>query len=594
MELAQLLGYWKVIKKRLWLILLLMAVSAASAAYYSSQQVPLYSATTTLFLNPRAPSAVLPYQATQPAESLASTYAELMRTRSFASMVAKELDAAMSEDEILASLSTAWTKDTQFFRITAIRPGPQQSQSLANAAARTLIAENLARQLAELQQIEAQRDPTKSLERQRLLELQEALQEQLAYYGDRIANLEAEIAEAEGMPPSEDTDQRILRLRQEMISNQTLRVDVLGSLVQAQSALASNGASASSFDTAVVVDAALLPRSPLPPRIPQAILLAMISSLGLGMGLAYLLEYLDYTIKTPEELDAVYGLGTLGVIGTIKGGQEEGGGREQIAVLSEPRSSISEAFRALRTNIRFASSGEPVRSLLVTSAAPLEGKTLTAANLAVCLAQEGTRVILVDADLRKPRLHNVFGLRKAPGFTNLIIDQVDDDIDEYLQRTELDTLRVLTCGILPPNPAELLASRRTEQVMEQLQAQADIVIYDSPPAATVTDAVILATRVDGVLPVVRAGGTRRDVVRQGKIALEKVDAPILGPVLNRVSLSDLGYYSYYYYHYYGEDGEPTRRSPLRRLLPKRWRRRRRRSEKVTEPADDAGRSAING
>ncbi|MBC8449565.1 MAG: polysaccharide biosynthesis tyrosine autokinase [Chloroflexi bacterium] len=590
MELRQ---YWKIIKKRFWLIVLLMVVSASSAAYYGRQQVPLYSTTATLLLNPAAPSAVLPYQTTQPVQSLANTYSELMRTRSFASLVVQEMESPMSEGEILGALSTRYVPDTQFYKISATHADPQKAQALANAAAQVLIAENIAQQQAQRQQIEAQRDPAKLLERQRLAELQETLQDELVYYGDRIANLQAQIAELESKPPSEEIDQRILNLREELIRNQSLRIEVLSSLVGTQTALASDSGNTSSVDTAVVVDVAPLPTVSLPLRIPQYILFALAASLGLGVGLAFLLEYLDYTIKTPEELDDVYGLGTLGVIGAIKGGRE-GVDHEQIVTLTDPRSSIAEAFRALRTNIRFASPDEPVRSLLVTSAGPFEGKTLTAANLAVSLAQGGNRVILVDADLRKPRVHRLFGLRKAPGLSNLIIDQVGDDTDGYLQHTEVENLRVLTCGILPPNPAELLNSPRAGQVMEQLQAQADIVIYDSPPVATVTDAVILATRVDGVLPVVRAGSTRRDMVRQGKMVLEKVNARILGPVLNGVSLSDLGYYSYYYYYYYGDGHEPEKRSGLRRLLPWRQRRKRRRSEKVTEPADDANSSASSG
>jgi capsular exopolysaccharide synthesis family protein len=202
----------------------------------------------------------------------------------------------------------------------------------------------------------------------------------------------------------------------------------------------------------------------------------------------------------------------------------------------------------------------------VTSAGPVEGKTLTSANLAVALAQGGSRVILVDADLRRPRVHRVFDLAREPGLTDLIVDP-KDGVESYLQETGLENLRVLSCGPLPRNPAELLGSSRAAEVMEQLKEQADVVIYDSPPAATVTDAVVLSPQVDGVIQVVQAGRTRRDVVVRAKALLEKVGAHLLGPVLNQVSLGDMGYYTYYYAYGYGHEGEDGgKRARLRRLL----------------------------
>jgi succinoglycan biosynthesis transport protein ExoP len=586
----ELLEYWKIIRKRLWLIVLLMAVSAASATYYSLQQVPLYSTTTTLFLNPASPSPLLPYYVTLSAKSLANTYAEFMRTRSFGQLVAQEMGDGTTAGEVLGAISTRYVEDTQFFRISATHANPEKAQKLANTAAQVFIAENIARQQAQQEQIKAQEDPVKALERERLRELQQNLRDELDYYGQQIESIQAQIAELESNPRSEEVDQRILALRQELINNQSLRVEVLSSLAQTQSSL-SSGEGSTNVDTAVVVDEATLPSQPLPRKVSQNILLTLAASLGLGVGLAFLLEYMDYTIKTPEELDAVYGMTTLGVIGVIESKDSKGVSQEQIVTLTAPRSPAAEAFRALRTNIQFANPGEPVHSLLITSAGPLEGKTLTAANLAVSLAQDDRQVILVDTDLRKPRLHRLFEVLKEPGFTDLVVDE-KGSFEDCVKPTSVDNLRVLPCGTVPPNPAELLGSPRAAQVMEQLKEHADLVIYDSPPAATVTDAVVMASRVDAVLQVVWAGGTRRDLVRQGRAVLEKVGAHILGPVLNRVSLSDLGYYSYYYYYgYYYRDRherEPDERSGLLRLLPWRRRRGQRRTEKVVEEQDSQG------
>jgi succinoglycan biosynthesis transport protein ExoP len=560
----ELLLYWKIVKKRLWLIVLLGVVAAASAAYFGLQQVPLYSSSTTLYLNLRVPSPLLPYQTQTSAETLSNTYVEFMRTNSFAGLIAQELETPMTEKDILEALSTRLVPGTQFFRISAIHPDPQQAQALANTAANALIAENISRQQAEREQAEAQRDPGADLERQRLVELQNSLEDEVDLYGDRLADIQIEIAELKAIPPSEETDQRILELRGELVHYQSMRAEMFGSLAGTQAALASISEqdSSSLINTAVVVDPAPLPTVPESRNLVQYTFLAAIAGIGLGVGLAFLLEYLDWTIKTPEELDAIYGLNTLGVIGTIKGSNHGQAGPQVLVTMTQPKSPVAEAFRALRTNIRFASPDHPVRSLLVTSAGPQEGKTLTASNLAVVLAQSGRRVILVDADLRRPRLHRLFDVAREPGFANLVLDRArpyrvtrEEMIETYLQVTWMDTLRVLTCGPVPRSPAELLTSDRVARVMEQLQDIADVVIYDSPPAATVTDAAILASRVDAVIQVVKAGDTRRDVVLRVKSTLEKVGGRVLGPVLNYVSPGDMGYYSYYYYGYYHDEDD---------------------------------------
>lgn len=552
----ELLEYWRTIKKRLWLIALLVVLAVAGALFWAGQQVPLYSTSTTLFLNPAAPSALLPYEGAGSLGSLANTYAEFMRTRSFAGLVAAALETPLAEEAILQALSTRLVPNTQFFQISATHPDPRMAQDLANSAAEVLIAENAARQQAQRRQIEAQRDPAKALEQQQLTELQAALQDELTFHSDRIAALQEEIAALEDRPPSAETDQLLLDLREELVRHQTLRVEIFGSLAQTQAALAAGGDDGSGLvvDTAVVVDPAPLPTEPLPQNRLRYTLLAVVVAAGLGVGLAYLIEYLDWTIKTPDELEAAYGMGTLGVISTFP---KENGRRDdpaELIALHAPRSPISEAYRALRTNIQFARPGQAIRSLLVTSAGPVEGKTATAANLAVVLAQGGQRVILVDADLRRPRLHRLFEVPREPGLTDLIVGR-DDDVAGYLQPTAQENLHVLPCGPLPRNPAELLASARAAEVMDRIGARADVVVYDSPPAATVTDAVLLGARVDGVIQVVEAGGPRRDVVQRARRLLEKVGAPLLGPVLNRVDAADMGYYAYYYYYGYGHDGD---------------------------------------
>jgi capsular exopolysaccharide synthesis family protein len=216
---------------------------------------------------------------------------------------------------------------------------------------------------------------------------------------------------------------------------------------------------------------------------------------------------------------------------------------EQLITLTNPASPVSEAYRTLRTNLEFSTLDEPVHTLLVTSAGPDEGKSTTLANLAVVMADDDRRVILVDADLRHPSQHQIFGLPNERGLTTMFVEE-EALRAPPLQRTAVDNLQVLTSGPLPPIPAHLLGSRRMREIISFLAGQADIVIFDVPPIVAVNDATLLAPQVDGVLLVVRANDTRRDHVRAAKDRLEKVNARLVGAVLNNVPL-DAGLYRYY-------------------------------------------------
>ncbi|WP_322510415.1 CpsD/CapB family tyrosine-protein kinase [Chloroflexus sp.] len=203
---------------------------------------------------------------------------------------------------------------------------------------------------------------------------------------------------------------------------------------------------------------------------------------------------------------------------------------EQVLItLREPASAAAEAYRTLRTNILFSSLDKPIHTLLLTAAEPTPEKSLTAANLAVTMAQAEQRVLLVDCDLRQPALHTIFGISNEQGLTSSILDQ---DAPLAIQPTEVPGLSLLPSGPLPPRPADLLGSRRMEGLLARLKQAADIVIFDTPPVQNFTDALVLATRVDGVLLVVQANRSRRDRVREARQKLEKVKANLLGVVLS--------------------------------------------------------------
>jgi non-specific protein-tyrosine kinase len=220
------------------------------------------------------------------------------------------------------------------------------------------------------------------------------------------------------------------------------------------------------------------------------------------------------------------------------------GNTHTLITLTNPRSPVSEAYRTLRTNLEFFSLDEPVRTLVVTSPGAKDGKSTVLANLAVALAQGGKRVILVDCDLRRPTQHTLFGLDNATGLTTMMLDEAAQS-KPPLRETPVDGLRVLTAGPLPPNPAELLGSRRMKETLAALLKKADVLLFDAPPVLAVTDALVLAVRTDGVLLVVKAGGTTREHVQQAKERLERVNARIVGAVLNNAPTDAMwqGYYA---------------------------------------------------
>ncbi len=209
-----------------------------------------------------------------------------------------------------------------------------------------------------------------------------------------------------------------------------------------------------------------------------------------------------------------------------------------LITLADARSPQAEAYRSLRTNLEFSSLDHPLRTLLVTSPAPDEGKSTTLANLGIIQAQAGKRVVLLDGDLRRPRLHDLFGLGNNTGVTTAILNP---EAPLPLQNTTVPNLRVMTSGPLPPNPADLLASARMKALLDQLVAEADLVLLDAPPVIVVTDAVVLATRVDGVLLVVSAGQTRREQAQRARDLLAKVNARLIGAVLTNAAVDTSTY-----------------------------------------------------
>jgi receptor protein-tyrosine kinase len=302
-----------------------------------------------------------------------------------------------------------------------------------------------------------------------------------------------------------------------------------------------------------IVEAATTPTAPIKPNVKINTLLAAFVGLLLAGGIALVIEYLDDTVKSPEDLEAS-GLPSLGGVARFHGLKNPA---DNLIAGSLSRRHFAEAYRVLRTNIQFSTIDRPGQTLLVTSANPREGKSTTAANLALVMAQAGKKVVLVDSDLRRPSIHRFFGLNNEQGLTNLLLAP-QPTLNGYAQRTRFENLTVVPSGPLPPNPSELLASRRLDAVLDALRSQADVVIIDSPPTLPVADASILASKVDGTMLVVDASKTRMQALRRTREALERSKTHLLGVVLNKVKRRGGGGY-YYYYHYYTPDGEKKER-----------------------------------
>lgn len=289
-----------------------------------------------------------------------------------------------------------------------------------------------------------------------------------------------------------------------------------------------------------VVRPADLPLSPVSPRSTVNVALGLLVGLALGVGVAVLRETLDTTVKTSEDLQKLTGSSALGVI--AYDGQAQ---KNPLVSQMDTRTGRGEAFRTLRTNLRFVDIDNPPRAVVVTSSIASEGKSTTACNLAITLASAGVRVILVEGDLRRPRVADYMGLDGSVGLTDVLIGRAA--VDVVLQPWGNSTLSVLASGPLPPNPSELLSSAQMNELLHALQARADIVLIDAPPLLPVTDAAIVTRACDGALVIVRHGRTTREQLLRSFEALKSVDARVLGTVLNMAPAgSTKGYYGYGY------------------------------------------------
>jgi capsular exopolysaccharide synthesis family protein len=317
-----------------------------------------------------------------------------------------------------------------------------------------------------------------------------------------------------------------------------------------------------------ILDPALVAEK-IKPNKKMNLLLGIFLGVGFGIGYAFVQEFLDNTVKAVEHLERK-GLAILGIIPDMLGANprksvkklsapSKGGTdfKRRLITYEDPKSPISESYRSLRTNISYASTiDKTIKSLLITSSQPGEGKSTTTANLAIAFAQLRKKTLLIDADLRKPVQHNVFGHPRGPGLSEYLIGEATD-LNLIIHPTKIENLSIVTAGGLPPNPSELLGSNAMSELVDRLESEWDIILFDSPPIVAVTDASMISSELDAIALVVKAGQTERSAVDRALDTIKNVKAPLIGAILNGASQESLGgkyayYYSYYNYYYHSE------------------------------------------
>jgi succinoglycan biosynthesis transport protein ExoP len=495
--------YWAVIWKWLWLIILGIAVAGGTSYFLSQRMNPVYQATAIIVVQ-ETTNLIPGYEYVQPA---VATHAELIKKQSVMEEVVKELDLPYSFKELQKKISTRTSPNTPLIEVSAKDTNPVIAQQIANTTVQVYIQQHRAK---------LRDDAEASLS---------LVQTEIEQTSTRITELKSK-KDTVGLTSQEEDELATFQSDLEQLKN--LRTLWNFQLAQAMAAAGiSLGESAS------------LPISPVSPNTTQNVILASILGLVVTTGAVFLKEYLDRSVKTPDDVNKLTGLATLGVIARFNPYPKEKG---KPITEAHPRGSIAEAFRMLHTNLKFATLDKPAKTIIVTSPSPNEGKTSVLVNLAVTIAQMGNKVIAVDTDLRHHQLDELFGVNNTTGFTDLLLAQ-QPDVAGFLQPTKVEGLRLLTRGPHVDNYAQILGSPRVSSLVEALRKEADIILFDCAPVLAVADAAILAPKLDGAILVVRAGRTRPEELVEAKEALSKGNVNILGVVLNEVEVSGRGKHS---------------------------------------------------
>jgi len=522
--------YWQVFWRRKWIVLQAVVVVFVGTMIFTYRQAPVYQASSKVLINP--PPYLYPYTVTGQIMSsqglpysrdlpyyinYLENYRVWLTSETMMDKIVERVESLYPKSkEIPFSMEASVIQDTSIFNIGIEAGDPELCEVAANATAQVLVEENQKTFVTGLERA------SEMMERQ----IQAPLEE-LNRFQPRSESTGKDTAAAKGEEPESQIWQ------------------------------------ASQLNNVRIMDYAKTPGYPIKPRKKQNAMLGLLMGLLLGGGLAFFMEYLDTSVRTTEDVEKHLSWPVLGIIPrfdkTFQGKTSQSD--IQPVVRKHPKSVPAEAYRTLKTNIQLANLDRPPRSIAITSAGPLEGKSTTAVNLAVALAQKESKVLLVDADLRKSVIHKILHLDNSTGLADLVTNHAQPEA-AIKQFHSVDNLWVLTSGSLPSDPSELLGSSGMRSLVEEVTKDYNYVVFDTPPLMSVSDAAILASQVDGVLLVISPGKVRGEIARRTKELLERVGTPVLGCVLNGVQLHHGD--SYYYYHYYHSYAGPEGKEEVRK------------------------------
>jgi succinoglycan biosynthesis transport protein ExoP len=566
---AQLLRRWA------WMLILLVATVSCITYFVARSQAPFYQSSAMVMINV-ATSSQDPYTSVYLAQTFGESYSEIMTSRTVLDVVAQRLGL---KELTAGSVQVKLIPNTQLISIAATDTNPEMAARIAN----TVIA-------VFNEQDQSDQSIRYSTAKQNLKTQMDVLDQQIQTTSGGIALLEQEIQRINSSLTNLQTPDNIVRTQAELDQraaiikqNQSTLQSKVGEQAQLQIDLQNFQNTRSTLEQSyesirlaeiqvtsgvILKDPALPPDAPFKPQPLRSALLGGLVTVFLGIAIIYLIDFLDDTFKTPEDISRILDLPVVGMIGEMES-LENGPGK--VYVGENPRSPIAEAFRVLRTNLEYASVDQPLRTLMVTSVGPEEGKTTTAVNLAVIIAQGGKRVLLLDADLRRPNVHRLLQIQNHTGLSDLFLGS-QSDVSKVCTWGET-RISVVTSGSIPPNPSEVLGSEKFKQILAKLEDDYGIVLLDSPPSI-VSDPVIISSKVDGVLLVIKPGSTKIGAAQVMLEQFQRAGARVVGVVLNPISRKrgnyggKYQYYSKYYQssskseHYYSNEGDKNRKKKI--------------------------------
>jgi len=586
---------FSIFKRWLWLVVLGTIIGGALGYYLSSRQTPIYQARARFVILPSAQT-TYDYYSYLNNMNIISTYTELLTTEDLLYEASNRLGFPVMKGQATASQ----VGETKFVVLTVKDTDPYKAAVIANGLVDILIDQNVKLQTVQYESAErnlqARVDQAEeqiaiiesqitSLSTEILQKQIENVQAQMTDVQSQINALKLDMADIDPLSQSEvdrarlandqakiDELSPILALYQEIYTQlvvlgrtpdtgaaSSIDLDRLKTTLQLYQQIYISSISsletlrlskAQSTPTVMQVETATKPTTPISPKPLQSAMLAAAIGLFVTAGIAFLIEFLDDTLKTPDEIKDILDTPVIGFIGELKNNPKQNGDSLGIYVAKNPRSPVAEAFRSLRTNLEYSSVDKPARTMLVTSPGESEGKSTVAANLAIVEAQSGKNVIIIDADMRRPKVHVLFNKSNRRGLSDVVTGKlrIDDVVKTYDQ---VENLSIITCGTIPPNPSELLGSERMSQTIKDLEERFDLVIFDTPPMI-VSDAQILSSKVDGVIFVVIPGQTRAIAALRPIEELRRIDSHVMGVVANKIPKSrDYYYGGYNYYSPYG-------------------------------------------